>query len=518
MLRVSKDRRKKLKSIEEQHDENQFDADENGNTLHPQPYVEVGSASIFRRKPRGDFAKLIKDLEEGTFGADVLKMWEGSRGSRKVAEAVALFDLCAEKGVLIRITVESRTYDPRKANDYRDLVNMANTAEYEVRHSSSRIRRNASSEARKGKPHGLAPFGYDRRYHPETKDPLNVPNPAEARVVYDIYRKIAGGGTVKAVDELIWERGIRTEEGDRWSLSRVRYTLMNEAYAGQRLHDPNRKHTGHRSPDARVHDGEWPSLLVKQLPGESDEAWLERLQLPEWQKKAHDLWLTVNRIMRAPERTTTRTGRATHTWTAVLPCGVCRSRLRTRKAVSYVCSDRGCVGAPKDEVDEFLDTVMVKFLTSDQVYEVLSRQRDPSQLSALDKRILAAEKELEAYRQQAARLEISSETVRAIVPGIEQLIAELTAERKKLIVPNNLRYLLGVDEAERRTIDVKARWTDAAVPTRREIARQFCIPETLGVPLLMPSPTWKTHVPAWRRIAWERPDGGVQTAGPVLAV
>lgn len=512
MLRVSKDRRKLLKSIEEQHEENQLDADENGNTLHPVPYVEVGSASVFRRKPRGDFTKLMKDLEEDTFGADVLKMWEGSRGSRKVVEAAQLYDLCADKGVVVRITDDDRTYDPRKATDYRDLINAANAAEFEVRHSSSRIRRNASSAARKGHPHGPAPFGFDRRYDPETKEPLNVPNSAEARIVFDMYMWIAGGKSVSKLDDHLWERGVRAKNGGRLELSRIRYMLLNESYAGQRIHDPNRNHTAHRSPDAKVHDGEWPSLLVEQLPDESDEAWLERLKLKEWQEKARRLWLTVNRTMRAPDRRTTRTGRATHTWTAVLLCGVCRAQTRVRKDVSYVCTDGGHVALLKNGttgVDRLLDTVMMKFLRSEQIYEVLARGHDPSELTEVDKRILSAEDELKKYREQARRLEISAETVGEITPGIEALIKEMKAKRDKMIVPNNMRYMLGVDESERRMIDVAARWENAAVATRRSIARQFCIPETLGVPLIMPSPVSHGRVPAIQRIMWDRTGSGV---------
>ncbi len=101
-LRVSYDRSGRERSQDEQHDENVTAAESIGVTLGL-PYREAGSksASRYARKTRDDFARLLADLGAGRFGAEVLVLWESSRGSRKVGEWVELIDLCEQQGVTI---------------------------------------------------------------------------------------------------------------------------------------------------------------------------------------------------------------------------------------------------------------------------------------------------------------------------------------------------------------------------------------------------------------------------------
>jgi site-specific DNA recombinase len=40
---------------------------------------------------------LIADLEQDRFGAQVLMIWESSRGSRRVGEWVRLLELCEQR-------------------------------------------------------------------------------------------------------------------------------------------------------------------------------------------------------------------------------------------------------------------------------------------------------------------------------------------------------------------------------------------------------------------------------------
>lgn len=89
-LRVS---RKKGQSCDEQHADNLRSAETHRITISAQPYVDDGfSASKCGRKKRGDFAKLVKDLDSGTFTDDALIIWESSRGSRRVGEWCTLLE------------------------------------------------------------------------------------------------------------------------------------------------------------------------------------------------------------------------------------------------------------------------------------------------------------------------------------------------------------------------------------------------------------------------------------------
>jgi DNA invertase Pin-like site-specific DNA recombinase len=82
-LRVSQDRSGRARSVEEQHGDNLRAGEAHGFTLNGSAYSDVSlSASRFATKHRGDFARLLADLESGRFGADLLVLW-------KAAEAAA---------------------------------------------------------------------------------------------------------------------------------------------------------------------------------------------------------------------------------------------------------------------------------------------------------------------------------------------------------------------------------------------------------------------------------------------
>ena len=87
-LRASKDSNPTGKSPDQQHDDNAKAFDRQGWMLHPDPpYRDTDrSASRFARTVREDFKRLITDLENDTFGANILAIWESSRGSRRVGE------------------------------------------------------------------------------------------------------------------------------------------------------------------------------------------------------------------------------------------------------------------------------------------------------------------------------------------------------------------------------------------------------------------------------------------------
>ena len=85
-LRVSQDRSGRQRSVEETHDDNQRAATAQGFTLG-EPYREqhAVSASRYSTKTRDAFRQLLADLEADRFGAQVLILWESSRGSRRAA-------------------------------------------------------------------------------------------------------------------------------------------------------------------------------------------------------------------------------------------------------------------------------------------------------------------------------------------------------------------------------------------------------------------------------------------------
>src|SRR5262245_36713518 len=188
-LRVSLDRSGRERSILEQHDDNQRMAAERGWTLGG-PYRDKGSASRYAVKARGDFDTLTADLRTDRFAADVLVLWESSRGSRRVAEWVDLIELCEKSSVLIAVTTHARTYDPGNARDRRTLLEDAVDSEYESAKISTRVRRAVDRDAAAGKPHGPVPYGYRRLYDPVTRRYAGQePEPSEAAVIRELFER-----------------------------------------------------------------------------------------------------------------------------------------------------------------------------------------------------------------------------------------------------------------------------------------------------------------------------------------
>ena len=164
-LRVSSDKSGELRSVDEQHTENERAADRESWTLGA-PYVEPGaiSASRYSRKARPGFDALCADLKAGIFGAGVLILWESSRGSRRLSEWARFLELLEDHGILVHVTSHGRTYDLSRPRDRRSLQEDGTDAEYESGKISERVTRAMASNAKNGQPHGRVPYGYRREY------------------------------------------------------------------------------------------------------------------------------------------------------------------------------------------------------------------------------------------------------------------------------------------------------------------------------------------------------------------
>ena len=308
-LRVSQDRSGRGKSPEQQHDDNVRAVEGNGWTLHAEPPYRDNdrSASQYARKDREDFKRLIADLENDTFRADVLALWESSRGSRRVGEWVDLVDLCANRGVRVWVTTHNRLYDPRNARDRRSLLEDAVDSEYESAKTSERIKRNVRAAAEDGRPHGKNVYGYQRTYRLGTNGAVLdkiEPHPEHAPVVQEAARRILAGETFYAVAKDFNEREIpprrptwkahRAKIG--WTPPAVKQMLSMPAYAGKRQHRGE-----------IIGDAIWPALIE------------------------YDTWVKLQAVMFPPSRKRTNDWPAVHLLTGIAVCGICGAGTRVGK-------------------------------------------------------------------------------------------------------------------------------------------------------------------------------------------
>jgi site-specific DNA recombinase len=236
LLRVSHDDSGRERSNEEQHaDHVDAMARQPRWRLSDAPaYSEVGSASTFRRgAARVDFPQLLADIAGGTFGADVLLMWEASRGSRQVGEWLALIELCASRGVLLAACSKGmRFYDPAEPEDRAALLRDAIDAELEAAKTSKRVRRAMARNAAEGRPHG------GRRAYGYEKDGRTVVE-EEADTIRWCAQRILAGDSPRAVAKALNDRGVVSASGKAWHPSTVSKMLTGTRIAGIRTHHGN---------------------------------------------------------------------------------------------------------------------------------------------------------------------------------------------------------------------------------------------------------------------------------------
>ena len=308
-LRVSKDKDGKGASLDQQEAENHAAFAEHGWVVHSTPYRDPGrSASRYATREREQFTQLIADLENNAFDANVLAIWESSRGSRRVGEWSTLIDLCEDRGVKIFVTTHRRLYDPANPRDRRSLGEDAVDSEYESAKSSERIKRSVAAAANAGRVHGKNLYGYERHYEITAKGPVITeitPHPEQAPVVLEAARRVEAGESYYSIAKRFNELGIpprrppRTEhrESRGWDGAAIKAMLSTPAYAGLRTHNGE-----------IVGPAVWPAIIEK----------------PRWEA----LQALMHRSGR-PKNPNTWTVR--YLCTGIAFCGVCGAKLQVGK-------------------------------------------------------------------------------------------------------------------------------------------------------------------------------------------
>ncbi|OQO89895.1 hypothetical protein B1813_18815 [Saccharomonospora piscinae] len=480
-LRVSTDTSGREKSPHEQSDDLARDAEHQQWTVHPDPYRDVGSASRYARGTRDGYERLVDDLRADRFGAGILGLWESSRGSRRVGEWAVLLDLLEDRGVRVWVHTHGRLYDPANGRDRRTMLEDAVDSEYESSKTSERLRRDAAALAREGRPTGRIPYGYERVYDVRGGKRVIVeqrPHPVEAEHVRELYRRLLAGDTFLAIEEDWARRGITTRYGKRWTNTHLASLALSPTNAGLRLHAPGargRRHMGMGT----VTKGQWPPLV--------DEA----------------DFLTVQRMLRDPARRTWRPGGARHWLSRIAVCGPCGRPLTVierRGADRYRCG-RGCVLVRKDQLDGWVESVLLEYLARPDVHAAISAHR-----SGADDELARLDTEIARLRLEMAEAERSDpESVheaRILAKLVERLagqITDLEARQAELSTPSVLHGLVGEGAADR--------WAATDIHVRREVARAVFSPEWLGVVRVMRSATRGRHrvpAPVSDRVVFDR--------------
>lgn len=466
-------------SLEDQGVDNTDAADEQGWDLG-EPYIDNGlSASRYARKNRADFDQLVSDLKSGPtgresqFGADVLMLWESSRGSRRVGEWVSFIELCEEKKVKIWVTTHERLYDPANGRDRKALIDDAVDSEYESYKTHRRVSRTTPKEARKGRPHGEAPYGLTPVYDTQTGKLLTwAEDPKRAPVIRELFDRLEAGHSFAAIVREFRDRGYVNKSGRPFTHGHLRQMVIRHSYAGLRYYK------------GAVYEGVWDGLVSQE-----------------------QFW-NVHRLVTSPGRASTRSGNTVHELTAGLLCSRCQSLFAVRypsgRRAVYRCMT-GCMKIDKEGVDDlFIGSVehpglLPQFLARDDIYSVLSaRGDDDPEVSRIRSELAAARADLEETRQTDAESVAEERRLARREERLEACIEELEDQERALTLPPAVLKII------RPGMDVWQAWQAAPVSARREVVRTVFSPHHLGRIFVLPSPTRGRYQPIAERIELRR--------------
>lgn len=482
-LRVSKDPEGKARSTEQQHADNEQAGKAHGFALNGSAYSEerAVSASRYSTKVRGGFQRLIADLESGRFDADLLVLWESSRGSRKVSEWCALIEACEAAGVRIFVTTHNRAYDPANGRDRRSLLEDAVDSEYESWKTSQRTGRSGAERAARGEPHGRTGYGYRRIYDERTRRLIaQEPEPAEAAVVAELFERLARGHSMLAIARDFEARGFRTRSGKVFDAQQLRGMAMRPIYAGLRWYEPGNR-TGYckGSLDGAV-QATWPPLVDAEL------------------------FFSVRALLQDPARLNARPGRARHLLSLIAVCDRCDGPLTVTFRSGpreYQCRAKSCVRIQADDLDAYAELVMLRYMARDDVIAGLrSGEQDSAELVQLRAELAEARASLASWRRSAKAGKVTPESWEEIEPGLVSRLSALEVREHELSVPPALAVLPPGK-------DIAKRWKAAEVGARRQVARILLAPAALGQLRLGKAPVRGQRADPEERVIWKGENG-----------
>lgn len=438
-LRVSLDRSGKARSLDEQHDENLQAAERNGWALGDSYRDRSVSASRYASKSREGYDQLVADLEEDTFGADVLILWESSRGSRRVGEWVLLCDLLAERQISVHVTTHGRTYDPSNPRDRRSLLEDAVDSEYESGKMSNRIRRTGEAQAREGKPPWRGAFGHPRNYQSGGQ---TVPVPeetvaSEAQAVRDLYSGLFAGRTLTSMAGELNSRGLRTSLGSPWGRVGVREVLLNPRNAGIRYYKGE-----------RVAQGEWDPIVPEET----------------WQAAVH--------LLNDPKRRTNHSPARKHLGVSLYQCGKCgESTMRIKYNVKdgtshrlYRCLRYEHNNRNADKADAYVLEVIAERLRNEDVATLLGADAG-SQLSSLHSQANALRARIDDVGVDYASRNLTGNQARVATERLESQLAEVDERIAAIGRCNQLASMLAADDPAQQFLNAELDVQRATVDT-----------------------------------------------------
>ncbi|MBV8994043.1 MAG: hypothetical protein JO287_10175 [Pseudonocardiales bacterium] len=212
----------------------------------------------------------------------------------------------------------------------------------------------------------------------------------------------------------------------------------------------------------------------------------------------------MQRLLRSPERKTSRSGRAKHLLSMIARCGRCGDTLAVAyrgERSEYLCRTKGCVRIIQRDVDEVAEQVMLAYLARPAVIDTLraGEQHDDRELSVIRDQLAAVRARHDELADAVATGTLSVALAARSEPALLAEIERLEKRENELATPSALRGLIEPGA------DVARRWASVPMSSRRDIARLLLTPQLIGELRVTPTPLrGRRRVPAEDRILWWR--------------
>jgi site-specific DNA recombinase len=432
--RVSQDKSKRLKSVQQQEQEAREAASQHGWPVARVFRDNDRSASRYASKVREEYADLLAHLDTGDVG--ILILWESSRGGRELEGWAGLLNLCRRRGVRIHVVSHRRTYDLDNPRDWRTLAEDGVDSAYESEKTRERVLRDVRANAEKGRPHGKLLYGYRRVYDDRGGYIRQEPHPEQAPVVQEAAQRVRAGESMYAIARDFQARGIPTPRGGKgWRPEQIPRLVTNPGYVAKRVHQ-----------GAVIGDADWPALL-------SDEIYAD----------------CVSRL-RDPARRTVRDNRAKHLLTGVTFCAHCDGRMFVQKApratdpthTDLTCRSNFCTSVKERPVEEFVSNLVLARLSQPDFLDLYAVPGiDGAAVARRQAQELRAR--LDGFYASAAEGGISPAALASIEARLLPQIQDAENRSTAVAVPTVLRDAAGPQAAER--------WSRLSLDQRRTVVR-----------------------------------------------
>lgn len=438
--RVSKDQQSG-RSVSQQLKIGRRTAAEYGWTIVAEYADNDKSASRYASGTREDWPKVEASIAAGE--ADVLWVWEISRGTRDMVVWAQLAAVCRENEMYIAL--DDDVWDTTKPSHMKHLNTLMVDAVYESEKTASRINRDAADLAEAGHPWGYAGFGFRREYDPDTGDLVRqVPDPDQVQIIEEIVESLEAGVSPYQIAQELNRRKVPAPRGGVAGQVKTRKDGTEYVVAGWTHQVIQRLITRPAMMGKRVHHGRIQSA----------GGWDGVIDA--------DRWAMLRSKLEPSKR---RVGSVRYLLSGLVICDVCEARCyaahRARSGrVAYRCQG-AYDGAPRGHVQRVVHTldeqveelVVERFSDPDVIAQILAEEDDGGRAEA-DASIARLQAELDELYAEVASGAVSRRMAVADEMRIQREL-EALEERARPVAGDPMLLAL----AEGDAAEVWSGWT-----------------------------------------------------------